>query len=368
MERNDSAAYLSEQIITYIGNKRGLLDHLFAVFSDIQAALGKERLVCADIFSGSGFVARLLKQFSSLIIANDLEYYSQIINSCYLSNASEFDEDIYQHNAGIINRKLSGGLIRGIISNNYAPADDNAVMRGERVFFTARNAMIIDTIRAAIDGVDPLYRRYFLAPLLYEVSVHNNTGGVFKGFYKDGSNIGKFGGGGGHALSRIMGEITLQKPVFSRHETDYQVFRTDANTLAGRLPPGLDLLYIDPPYNQHPYGSNYFMLNTVAAQKLGSNLSAVSGIPSDWNRSEYNRRRSALPKLESLIAEARSKYTVLSYNSEGFISYPEVAETLGKYGTVYAHEIRYNTYRASRNLSARPKHVNEYIFVLKRRV
>ena len=25
----------------------------------------------------------------------------------------------------------------------------------------------------------------------------------------------------------------------------------------------LDLAYFDPPYNQHPYGSNYFMLNLL---------------------------------------------------------------------------------------------------------
>ena len=32
--------------------------------------------------------------------------------------------------------------------------------------------------------------------------------------------------------------------------------------LAADLPP-LDLVYLDPPYNQHPYGSNYFMLNLL---------------------------------------------------------------------------------------------------------
>ena len=26
----------------------------------------------------------------------------------------------------------------------------------------------------------------------------------------------------------------------------------------------MDIAYLDPPYNQHPYGSNYHVLNTVA--------------------------------------------------------------------------------------------------------
>ena len=40
----------------------------------------------------------------------------------------------------------------------------------------------------------------------------------------------------------------------------------------------LDLIYLDPPYNQHPYGSNYFMLNTIAKNQLGDFISSVSGI------------------------------------------------------------------------------------------
>ena len=43
----------------------------------------------------------------------------------------------------------------------------------------------IDTIRKAIDSVPESYKKFFLAPLLYEASVHTNTSGVFKGFYKD---------------------------------------------------------------------------------------------------------------------------------------------------------------------------------------
>ena len=64
------------------------------------------------------------------------------------------------------------------------------------------------------------------------------------------------------ALRRIRGRIELEAPVLSRFECDYAVRQQDANELA-RQARDLDLAYVDPPYNQHPYGSNYFMLNLL---------------------------------------------------------------------------------------------------------
>ena len=56
-----------------------------------------------------------------------------------------------------------------------------------------------------------------------------------------------------------------------------------------------DLAYFDPPYNQHPYGSNYFMLNLVSSYERPNveKISRVSGIPKDWNRSVFNKKRFA---------------------------------------------------------------------------
>ena len=90
---------------------------------------------------------------------------------------------------------------------------------------------------------------------------------MFKGFYKDRTTgVGQYGGTGSDALKRIKGEITLEIPVLSRFECDYQVLQDDTNKVASGIK-GLDLAYIDPPYNQHPYGSNYFMLNLLVGYK-----------------------------------------------------------------------------------------------------
>jgi adenine-specific DNA-methyltransferase len=134
------------------------------------------------------------------------------------------------------------------------------------------------------------HRPFFLAPLLSEASIHSNTSGVFKGFYKNReTGIGQFGGRNRDALARIKGEIRLPFPVFSNFDCDYVIYGGDSNEVV-RGAPEVDLAYLDPPYNQHPFGSNYFMLNLIAEYKAPAALSPASGIPPDWNRSVYNKK------------------------------------------------------------------------------
>ena len=116
-------------------------------------------------------------------------------------------------------------------------------------------------------------RHFFIAPLIYEVSVKNNTSGVFKGFYKNSkTGIGQFGGNGKNALSRILSDIEVKMPVFSNFNCKTEVYKQDANILTQNMDK-VDLLYLDPPYNQHPYGSNYFMLNLVCDYKKPREIS-----------------------------------------------------------------------------------------------
>ncbi|MBO7637759.1 MAG: DNA modification methylase, partial [Treponema sp.] len=115
-----------------------------------------------------------------------------------------------------------------------------------------------------------------------------------------------------------------------------------------------------------PYGSNYFMLNLIIKNKLDVEISKVSGITQDWNHSVFNRPYSALESMEEIISCLSTKYAIISYNSEGFISFDEMFEMLQKYGKVKTVEIPYNTFRGSRNLRSRDTYVSEYLFVLKK--
>ena len=92
MPAEESSAYLTEQILTYLGNKRALLPFLGAGVEIVKKSLGKERLTFFDAFSGSGIVSRYMKRHASLIVANDLERYSEVVNRCYLTNRADIDE------------------------------------------------------------------------------------------------------------------------------------------------------------------------------------------------------------------------------------------------------------------------------------
>ena len=180
-------------------------------------------------------------------------------------------------------------LTRGIIAELYAPKDDKDIQPDERVFYTSRNAMYIDTVRQLIESIPKKHQKYFLAPLLSETSIHANTSGVFKGFYKNKeTGIGQFGGINQDALFRITGDIELPFPVFSNFSSDTIICNGDSNKIIQVLPE-VDVAYLDPPYNQHPYGSNYFMLNVILDYQRPENTSKVSGIPENWNHSNYNR-------------------------------------------------------------------------------
>ncbi len=365
----ESPSFLSEQIITYIGNKRSLLGFLDKAISIVQAELGKNKLDFVDVFSGSGVVSRYFKRFASSLYANDQERYCRTINTCYLSNRSEIDMGNLRATYGrLLDHLADERLSPGFISELYAPRDDRDIQPGERVFYTTRNAMYIDTARRLIGELEPTQRPFFLAPLIYEASVHNNTSGVFKGFYKNSeTGIGQFGGNGRNALKRILGEISLPFPVFSRFECDVHVLQMDANEL-WRFLPEVDLAYIDPPYNQHPYGSNYFMLNLIDTYERPENISGVSGIPVGWNKSKYNVRSEARSSLSDLCRRIPAKYLLISFNSEGFIDSREMVEMLESMGNVRTMETPYNTFRGSRNLSGRDIHVTELLYLVRKKL
>ena len=364
----ENREFLTTQIITYLGNKRRLIGNIEKEIESIAEKSGKEKLVCTDLFSGSGIVARMLKRHSSKLIVNDLENYSSVINSCYLINKKDFPKDECEYLRKKIEDSCRLEKLPGIISMNYAPQDDDNIKKGERVFYTHQNAVLIDTYRTLIDKFvpDENLRKFFLAPLITEASVHVNTSGVFKGFYKDkNTGIGCFGAAGKNALTRIFGKIELKEPVFSNFESDLEIYQKDTVLLSKELK-DLDIAYLDPPYNQHPYGSNYFMLNLILKNKLDVEISKISGITQGWNRSVFNKPYSALKSMEEIVSSLDSKFIVISYNSEGFISFDEMSEMLKKYGKLKTVEIAYNTFRGSRNLRNRDIHVSEYLFILEK--
>lgn len=360
--------YFSSHLITYIGNKRRLLTFLNKAFIDIQKKIGKDKLIVLDGFAGSGSVSRLLKAFAKELHVNDLEGYSLIVNKTYLANKSSFElEKLIKYIDWLNENKLKDDLPHNhFIEKNYAPKNDHKIKKGERVFFTNINAKIIDNIRHLINEIPEPYKTFCNASLITKASIHNNTSGIFKGFHKK-DGIGHFGGKGENALERIRKEISLEVPIFSDFECPVFVYQEDTNKLVkdNKLP-YFDLVYYDPPYNQHPYGSNYFMLNIIGKGKPEDIQDGVSGISKSWNKSSYNKRRIAEEAMNDLIKHTNAKYILISYNNEGIIPIEKFKTILSSYGSWSLFEQDYNAYRGSRNLKNRNLKVREMLWILEK--
>ncbi|MDR1355502.1 MAG: DNA adenine methylase [Propionibacteriaceae bacterium] len=353
--------YFVSHLITYLGNKRKLLPFINDAVVKVKRQLRKEKITALDGFSGSGVVARLLKYHTTDLISNDFEQYSKTVNTVYLKNKSDVDIRHLKKAIEYLNtNKFKKTKSDYFITNNYAPADDADIKPGERVFYTHQNAEIIDNVRYMIDhDIDEDLRQYCVASLIIKASVHNNTSGVFKGFHKK-NGIGHFGGASENALARIKGEIVLDMPIFAEAENSTTVYCEDTNELVKKMVP-VDLAYFDPPYNQHPYGSNYFMLNIINGGKPIAVQDGVSGIAKEWQRSDYNKPVPAEKAMDDLIKNTKAKYILISYNDEGIIPIQKFQKIVAKYGEWELLEQEYNTYRGSRNLRERSNKVRELL-------
>ena len=361
--------FFNSHLITYIGNKRRLLPFLYKGFYKIKKQIGKDKLVIFDGFAGSGAAARVLKTFASELHVNDLEDYAETINRAFLANKSDIDMSKLEKHINWLNEnKLkTKRSTPGFIEKHYAPKNDNNIKSGERVFYTNINAKIIDNVRKLIDKVPQKYKHFCLASLLVKASVHTNTSGVFKGFHKRNGN-GHFGGNGENALTRIKREIVLDIPIFSDFECPVHVYKQDVNKVVNdKQLPFFDLVYYDPPYNQHPYGSNYFMLNIINNGKGIEIQDGVSGIAKKWNRSAYNKSKIAEEAMSQLLADTRARFIAISYNDEGIIPIETFKKILSQYGKWELMEQDYNTYRGSRNLRDRDIKVKELLWILEKK-
>lgn len=362
--------YLTHQLIPYIGNKRKLLP----LIAEAIRVTGQTSGVFLDLFSGSGVVSRLAKLWGFRVISNDWEPYTEIINrACIEANsAPRFARLDGMNSAFAFLNGIDG--IRGYIATHYCPEDDdNYDVERERMFYTQRNGRRIDAVREQIalwaaDGViDSLEESVLLAPLIYQAAYCSNTSGVFKGFHNG------WGGATRTAWYRIRSLLTLTPPIFHDNGAANMVIREDARNAADAFE--CDIAYIDPPYNQHQYGANYHLLNTVALwdkPPLNPRISRdgprdKAAIREDWRtlrRSEYCYRSTALAAFADLIGRLRAGHILVSYSTDGIIPAPDLLGVLGERGRVTVLTRQYKRYRvSSQRPSPRPKTV-EFVAVV----
>jgi adenine-specific DNA-methyltransferase len=108
----------------------------------------------------------------------------------------------------------------------------------------------------------------------------------------------------------------------------------DASTLVDVLPP-VDLAYLDPPYNQHRYFTNYHVWETLVRgdepEHYGIACKRVDA-RDRATKSVFNYRATMPPAVRSVIARTRARLVVASYNDESWMTADEISTTLAEAG------------------------------------
>lgn len=373
--------YLKNNLIAYIGNKRRLLPFIENAFLNILEE-DKNIKTALDLFAGSGSVSRLLKTLNLKVYSNDWEYYSYILNYAHICINEKDVKNMFKHTGGVENTINIINNIKTIddkdryISKYYAPLDDNNPdLKNERLFYTQYNATRIDIIR---HNIEELYKNkvinkkeyyYLLASIIYEGATHTNTSGVFKAFHSG------FGGRNKDALKRILSPISL-KELSLYDGIKGEVSMLDANEyVLKNKDKHFDLVYLDPPYNQHQYGSNYHLLNTIALWDkpeinreiyINGKKTDKGGIRKDWvkTKSDYCYKKTAKDAFKNLIDNINASHIVLSYSTDGIIDYDDLISILESKGKLKIVTSEYTKYRgAKRSVINKTKNV-EYLFIV----
>lgn len=309
--------------MNYIGSKQKLSPWIGSIIKEVFPGALSD-VVFADIFAGTGQVARYMKPLVKEVITNDLESYSYVLNRHYIGNSKKLKTP-----------EIDGGQKEGLFTKQFTEKASPP-----RKYFTVSNAEKIDAIRTELElkkvtgeiNEDQYY--WGLASLLEAADRVANTASVYGAFLKSYKKA-------------ALKDISFQwVPSVITNQAN-KVFQQDANKLIKTIKG--DVLYLDPPYNQRQYGANYHVLNKLVDYKNFTST-RVTGL-TDYNKSEYCKKDAVYGAFESLIKDADFEHIFISYNNEGLLNEKEFQELLKKYGSYSLHQKEYKRFKQD---SARP--------------
>lgn len=349
--------------MNYIGSKLSLLGFLEKVYREI--ADGTEK-VFTDMFAGTGAVGRLFKKLGLRVIANDLQYYAFILNKAYLELNEQptfnglrdkFRNEINKYKALSANADSVKEVLffinnlpgkKGFIAQNYSPI-------GNRFYYTQENAEKTDAIRQAIDEwkhsglITEQEYFYILCSLIEAIDSVANTACVYEAYLKN--------------FKRTATKSLKLKPLeLVNHVFGCKAYNMDSNKLVNEIE--TDILYLDPPYNERQYSSNYHMLDTIALYD-NPQIKGITGMRDNYNRSLYCNKRKVKEAFKELILKAKTKHILLSYNDEGLMNIEDVYKILSLRGEPKTFKTKYNRFKADNGREYKRDSTIEFIHYVK---
>jgi adenine-specific DNA-methyltransferase len=298
-----------------------------------------------DLFAGTGSVGYRFQDLTNQCSANDMEYYSFVINNALIKCCySDKLQEIIDH-CNI----LQG--VNGLVYQNYSEND-----KCERMFFTNENARKCDSIRIHLEELKSnnlinQYEYYFLlASLLVSIDKVANTSCVYGAYLKEYKKSA--------LKSLVVVPIHKKKDIY----TDVnQVYNLPAEELCNQSH-YYDIIYMDPPYNHRQYSANYCPLNYIAFYDAKIKLNGKTGTIDGYNKSGFCSKVKVYESFKSILDNSNCQYIFISYNNEGLLKYDELIGLLSKYGQVKIYKIPYKKFKAQKNVDGDT--VFEYLWVI----
>jgi adenine-specific DNA-methyltransferase len=293
-------------VIKYLGSKRRLVP----VLSRLCEAAGARTAL--DLFTGTTRVAQAFKHAGALVTAVDTARYSEMFSRTYVAT----DAATVDHEA----------LADAVAELNALPGDPGYFTETFCVrsrFFRPENGARVDAIRAAIerDHAGSPWYPILLTSLLEAADRVDSTAGVQMAYVKQWA-------------PRSFSPLILRVPELLPGPG--RAVRGDALELAAGLEP-CDLAYLDPPYNQHRYFTNYHVWETLVAgdepEHYGVACKRVDA-RDEATRSEFNARRRMPDALRRIIADVRARIVIVSYNDESWVTTDELRDMCAVHGHV----------------------------------
>ena len=333
----------------YIGNKESMVEEIDSfIESRVES---EESLTLFDAFCGTGAVSDRLKNKFNLVINDNLKWATVYTAGRLYASSCHFERLGFDPFAFL---NQSDEKVQGFIYKNYAPTESS------RMYFTPENAARIDYFRKQIEEwhknklLSEAEYMLLLASLVESVSRVSNTAGVYGAFLK------KWDG-------RALKPIEFIKPAYNACDSlNIKIYNDKTENIISDVK--CDILYLDPPYTQNQYGTQYHLLETLILNDHPSVSKVTGSRPVMPMRSDWSKEYKAHILLDKIIANTTARYIVMSYNNDGLMSKEYIEAVMKRYGkpeTYCCKKISYKKYQNWK--SQNHKEHFEYLFFVEKK-